>query len=69
MESKQRFRPTKAETDHFRLHLTNQTTGVESFACFPNQGKAGAWLQQQTGVIAILSIVDGPDCFYCRAKE
>ncbi len=69
MESKPRFRPTKAETDHFRLHLTNQTTGVESFACFPSQGKAGAWLQQQTGVIAILGIVDGPDCFYCRTKE
>ena len=69
MESKPRFRPTRAVTEHFRLHLTNQTTGAESFVCFSSQGKAGAWLQQQTGVTAVLSIIDGPDCFYCRPKK
>jgi hypothetical protein len=69
MESKPRFRPNKAETDHFRLHLTNQATGAETFACFASQGLAGAWLQQQMGVTAVMSVVDGPDCFYCRAKE
>jgi hypothetical protein len=69
MESKPRFRPNKAETDHFRLHLTNQVTGAESFACFSSQGEAGAWLQQQAGVTAVLSIVDGPDCFYCRTRK
>jgi hypothetical protein len=69
MESKPRFRPNKVESDHFRLHVINQATGAESFACFSTQGLAGAWLQQQAGVTAVLSLVDGPDCFYCRAKE
>lgn len=69
MESKPRLRPNKAATDLFRLHLTNQATGAESLACFASHGAAGAWLQHQVGVIAVLSLVDGPGCFYCRPKE
>lgn len=65
--AKPRIRATKPE-DHYRLHVTHQTTGAESFACFPSQGQAGVWLAAQVGVTAVLSLVDGPDCFYCRNK-
>lgn len=66
--TKPRQRPGKADTDHYRLHVTHLGTGAESFACFSSQGQAGVWLAAQVGVTAVLSLVDGPDCFYCRNK-
>ncbi len=55
---------------HFRLCLTT-ATGQQSFACFATMREEAAWLQtQQLGSVeARLSLVDGPDCFYCRAKD
>ena len=66
---KPRFRPTKAEVDHFRIRLVNLTTQQETFTCFPSQREASHWLMQQAkGTQAELSLVFGPDCFYCRKE-
>lgn len=67
---KPRWRAASVEHDHYRLHVTHQTTQAESYHCFPSQREAALWLAEQAGVQAVLSLVFGPTCYYCQqAKE